>query len=252
MIVLLTDFGEKDAYPGIMKGVISGIAPEARVLDLSHAIDPQDVQGARFVLWNSYTYFPAGAIFVSVIDPGVGSDRPIIAVKTRDHIFIAPDNGLLDYVLAEVPVQLVLRVENPSVMREDISHTFHGRDIFAPVAAHLVAGTPFTQLGPTHDSFVLPASPWIVPRSGVNPGQIVHVDHFGNLITNLIWNDALPGRIRVGGGAVQLGRTYASVQPGEVLALSGSHGRLEIAVRDGHAARLLGLGVGDGVEAVVD
>lgn len=247
MIVLLTDFGEKDAYPGIMKGVIAGIAPAAKVVDLSHAIAPQDVQGARFVLWNSYRYFPTGTIFVSVIDPGVGSERSIIAVKTRQHIFLAPDNGLLDYVLAEVSIELILRVENPALCRPSISHTFHGRDIFAPTAAHLEAGYSFTQLGPTHDTFVLPPSPWLRPQGGNNEGQIVHVDHFGNLITNLIWPGEESGTVWVGKTQLRLGQTYASVAPGEALALPGSHGRLEIAVRNGHAARQMGLGLGDKV-----
>lgn len=248
MIVLLTDFGEKDAYPGVMKGVIAGIAPEAKVMDLSHAIDPQDVQGARFVLWNSYSYFPSGSIFVCVIDPGGGSGRPIIAVKTAQHIFIAPDNGLLDYVLAEVTPQLVLRVENPGFWRPEISHTFHGRDIFAPTAAHLAAGVPFTQLGPTHDSFLLPPSPWKQPVSGLQAGEIVHQDHFGNLITNIIWPENQPGTLKVGEAHIPLGKTYASVAIGEALALPGSHGRLEIAIRNGHAAQTLGLKIGDVVQ----
>ncbi|MEO1451447.1 MAG: SAM-dependent chlorinase/fluorinase [Bacteroidota bacterium] len=249
MIVLLTDFGEKDAYPGIMKGVIAGIAPEAKVVDLSHAIYPQDVQGARFVLWNSYKYFPSGSTFVCVIDPGVGSNRSILAVKTAQHTFIAPDNGLLDYVLAEVPIQLVLRIENPAVWRKDISHTFHGRDIFAPTAAHLEAGFLFTQLGPTHDAFVLPSSPWITPKAGqATQGEIIHEDHFGNLITNLIWPDTQAGALDIGKHEIHLGQTYASVSPGDSLALPGSHGRLEIAVRNGHAGEMLGLKVGDPVQ----
>lgn len=249
-IVLLTDFGYQDGFTGVMKGVIAGIAPATPVIDLSHAIPPQDVAAARFVLWNSYRFFPEGSIFVCVVDPGVGSDRTIMAVQTRQHTFIAPDNGLLDYVLAETTARQMLRVENPKVMRPEISRTFHGRDIFAPAAAHLAAGFPFTQLGPLH-SYRVPPSPFVQahPRHTV-AARILYTDHFGNLITNCLLPRDWQGHVRVGGRTLIMLRTYAEVAVGQALSLKGSHGLLEISVREGHAAQVLGLRYDDPVEVV--
>lgn len=243
MISLLTDFGQKDGYVGTMKGVIHGICPNAQVIDLSHDIPPQDVQAAGFVLWRSYRFFPKGTIFVCVVDPGVGSDRHILAVQTADYTFIAPENGLLDFVLSQERIRQMLYVENPAVMNSAISQTFHGRDIFAPVAAHLASGFVFTQLGPLAH-FQLPPDPFItLSPSGNYEGKIIYTDHFGNLITNirLEKGENQVKRIRVGnreiGGLV---KSYAAVAEGEILAIRGSHGLLEIAIRNGSAEAVLG------------
>lgn len=243
-IVLLTDFGSQDGYVGIMKGVISGIAPEVSVIDLSHELPPQHLDAARFVLWNSYRYFPAGTIFVCVVDPGVGSGRHILALNTGEHMFLAPDNGLLDYVMAEQRAKHLLRVESPRVRRQEVSRTFHGRDIFAPAAAHIAAGFPFTMIGPMHP-YTLPDSPWLRPDQPELTARVVYIDHFGNLISNLrLSGEATALTVHLGEREVPLQQTYASVAEGEPLALRGSHGLLEISVRNGHAARTLGVGYG--------
>ena len=176
MIVLFTDFGEKDGYVGIMKGVIKGISPQSDIVDLTHHIPPQDLNSAKFVLWNSYKYFPKGTIFTCVIDPGVGSSREIIIVQTEKYVFIAPDNGLLDYVLAELPVKVIMTLENPRLKRDHICHTFHGRDIFAPAAAHLDNGFLITQAGPIR-SYKIPISPFIEPMGGETekPGEFIYM-----------------------------------------------------------------------------
>ncbi len=244
-IVLLTDFGQQDGYVGTMKGVISGIAPGTPIIDLSHDLPPQNLDAARFVLWNSYKYFPPGSLFVCVVDPGVGSTRHILALDTGKHFFVAPDNGLLDYILAEQRVKHLLRIEERRVMRDSISHTFHGRDIFAPAAAHLVAGYPFTMIGPMHP-YTLPDSPFLTPGRGTTEGRVLHVDHFGNLISNLRFHEALPGAaVAWNGQNISTANTYAAVSKGELLALPGSHGLLEVAVREGHAAQRLGGSHGD-------
>ncbi|GAB4427008.1 MAG: SAM-dependent chlorinase/fluorinase [Bacteroidia bacterium] len=243
-IVLLTDFGTRDGYAGVMKGVIRGIAPGADIIDLSHEIGPQDLHAARFVLWNSYRYFPAGSIFVCVVDPGVGTARPIVALRTAQHVFLAPDNGLLDYVLTETPAQLMLRVENPRVIRHEQSNTFHGRDIFAPAAAHLAAGFPFTQLGPIH-GYRLPEPVFgEVPGTGAFTARVIHTDYYGNLITHLRVAPGWRGWVEAGGHRISCLHTYAEAGPGTLLALRGSHGLLEVALRDGSAAQHLGMGYG--------
>jgi S-adenosylmethionine hydrolase len=250
-LALLTDFGQRDGYVGIMKGVIREIAPEAKVIDLSHEVPPQDVQAGRFVLWNSYKYFPKGTIFCCVVDPGVGSKRAILAVQTEDYLFIAPDNGLLDYVLAEVRVKQMLEVENPRLMRSQVSRTFHGRDIFAPAAAQLAAGFLYTQVGPLA-SYRVPPSPFVLPDPPATQAvEIIYFDHFGNAITNLRLPEPLPAvqSVRLGGQAIEgLVPSYAQAGAGQLLAIGGSHGLLEIAINQGNAQRELGLSYGDSVE----
>ncbi|MEM6262685.1 MAG: SAM-dependent chlorinase/fluorinase [Bacteroidota bacterium] len=242
-IVLLTDFGQKDGFIGTMKGVIQGICPGAHVIDLTHDLPPQSISAAQFVLWNSYKFFPKDTIFCCVVDPGVGGDRPILAVQTEKYVFIAPDNGLLDFVLSEERPRFILRVENPKVMLSGISQTFHGRDIFAPTAAHLAAGFLYTQLGPVH-SWSAPTSPFLVPTApGVFDLNVLHIDHFGNLITNLkLPLDAsleLESVTWKGNSLNRLVKSYNEVAKGELLAIHGSHGLLEIACNQGRAVDLV-------------
>ena len=246
-IALLTDFGLEDGYVGVMKAVISSIHPQAQILDLTHNIPPQDIDAARFVLWNSYSYFPKGTIFVCVVDPGVGSNRPILAVQTDSHIFLVPDNGLMDFVYPEVRVRYIYSVENPNLMRPGISKTFHGRDIFAPVAAYLSKGFLPTQLGPLF-RYRLPESPF-VPIKHQTPamGKVIYVDHFGNLITNFHPYVDISGYLYYAHKQVPIFHTYSAVKKGEQLALTGSHGLMEIAVREGSAAEALDAKVGDKV-----
>lgn len=234
-IVLLTDFGQSDGYTGVMKGVIHGIAPEAVVIDLTHEIEQGDVQAAGFVLWNQHRFFPKDTVFVCVVDPGVGSDRPILAVKTDQHLFLVPDNGMMDMILSETKAHTILRVENPIFFRDSqISSTFHGRDIFAPAAAHLAAGEIYTQLGPFHQ-YTIPTSPFLDLR-GEATGSILHIDRFGNLISNFRQHaDIQPSGFRIGDRMVPVHNSYSEVAHGEALAIAASHGLWEIAIRNGSA-----------------
>lgn len=240
-IVLLTDFGSRDGYVGVMKGVIAGIAPQTPIIDLSHDIPPQDVQAAGFILWRHYRYFPLGTIFCCVVDPGVGSSRKIWALEADGYRFIAPDNGLLDKVMYEAKLKLLMEVENPAVMLSPISHTFHGRDIFAPTAAHLAAGFLFTQLGPIAD-FRLPPSPWVdIKDAGVYTAHVIDIDVYGNLILNLRLNH-IPSHlhvenIHIGGHLLHgLSNTYTDIADQHLGAIHASHGLLEISIRNGNAA----------------
>ena len=239
-IVLLTDFGHQDGFVGIMKGVIHGISPDCPVIDLSHEIPPQNVSAAAFVLWNSYLHFPPETLFVCVVDPGVGSERDILAVRTKSYRFLVPDNGVMDYILSESIVKSMLRVENPKLLTGNISQTFHGRDIFAPVAAHWQKGFPYTQIGPLH-RYSIPDSPFVESEGQRSvTGNIIYQDHFGNLISNIRLAPSQNGQVQFDGRNIPLVSAYAAVQPGELLAIAGSHGLLEIAVRNGRAVDVVG------------
>lgn len=251
IITLLTDFGVKDSYVAAMKGVILGINPEAVLVDLTHEIPPQDLAAGSFVLAAAAPYFPPGTIHLAVVDPGVGSARRGLAAKARGQFFVGPDNGLLQIMFRDAPDLLVVSLENPVYFLPQVSATFHGRDIFAPVAAHLSRGLPLADLGPPVAD---PASqswpaPIFMPQAA--RGKIVYVDRFGNLVSNMRgvelrnWLAGRECRLRVGTCLVRgLSRTYADAAPGEVLALEGSHGYLEIAVNRASAAAHLDLGVG--------
>lgn len=251
-VTLTTDFGTADGYVGAMKGVILGLAPNATLIDISHDVSPQDVrQGAR-LLATAVPYFPRGTIHVAVVDPGVGSSRRAIALETPSAILIGPDNGLFTPFLQARTACVALA--NPATHHHPVSATFHGRDIFAPVAAHLVNGFPLAELGPpVGDPIALPElRPQRLPDGGLR-AEIVHVDHFGNLITNVgsfDWEEIsrFGLRITVGGVSMAVREMYAEVEPGALLALVGSDGYLEIAVCEGSAAERLGLGVGATVE----
>lgn len=248
-IVLMTDFGERDGYVGAMKGVIAGLAPSAHVIDLSHQISPGDIDSAKFVLWNQHRFFPKGSVFVCVVDPGVGSQRAILAVKTEDYLFLVPDNGIMEYILAETKAHTILKVENPVFFRTPIpSSTFHGRDIFASAAGHLAAGELYTQLGPFH-SYQLPPSPF-VDASAETSGLILHIDHFGNVITNFKQGDFHPQHAIIQNHRIPTGRSYSDTHSGELICLPASHGLWEIAVRDGSAQQVLGIEVGEPVVLV--
>lgn len=229
VITLTTDFGWQDSFAGVMKGVIIGLNPEAVIIDLAHDLTAHCIEEAAFTLWSSFNYFPEKTIHVAVVDPGVGSGRHILAVKAGGFYFVAPDNGLLSYVLDEIGDYQIRLVNNPDMMLESVSRTFHGRDIMAPVAAHLSLGFPFEMLGPTMDRPVR-LKP-LYPDSG--EGRIIHVDRFGNLITNIkppeteLWDDVLieTGEVVIKGVSLH----YAQAAAGEYLAVAGSHGFLEIA-----------------------
>lgn len=270
-IALLTDFGTQDGYVGMMKGVMTGICPDARMIDITHAINPQHVRQAAFLLMNSYKHFPSGTVFLVVIDPGVGSRRRPVAVTAGDYLFVAPDNGVLSYALAQFDEYEAVELNKSDYWQAQVSHTFHGRDIFAPVTAHLAAGVSLMSVGDTLESlFNLPLPTLDVSRSHIN-GEVVHVDNFGNVITSigqLHWNNdkrltlspilgddaqipvrAADSEVVISGHTINaINATYSDVERGEVLALVGSSGYLEIAMNQGNAAERLDVIAGDRVE----
>lgn len=273
LVTLTTDFGLADGYVGTMKGVILGIAPETCLVDITHQIAPQDVRRAAFVLYSAYPFFPPHTVHLVVVDPGVGSARRAVALRTLAGTFVAPDNGVLTYVLAREPIEALVELAEPRYRLSEISHTFHGRDVFAPAAAYLARGVPVTSLGPPVSDPVTFPLPRLEVGPGVVTGEVLYSDHFGNAITSigrLVWDGeelALkPALVKMGSGGAEEQRsevvrfraseavvtvagreivgvrhTYAEVAPGEALALVGSHGHLEIAVRDGSAMHRLEL-----------
>jgi S-adenosylmethionine hydrolase len=251
LVTLLSDFGHRDAYVGVMKARILAAAPHATIVDLAHEIPPQDVHAAAYVLETAFRWFPNTAIHVAVVDPGVGTERAAVAVWTTHGTFVAPDNGLLTPI-EEGKVQAAVRLETPP----GSSATFHGRDVFAPAAGRLAAGDRLAELGePVEELVVLDdyRSRWDAVAA-TRVGRILHVDRFGNAITSIrreeLPDTLAPLRVRVAGHDVGAPRqTYADVAPGEPLALFGSSEHLEIAVREGHAVDALGLP--PGAEVVV-
>ncbi len=186
IITLLTDFGNQDAYVGIMKGVIAGINPRANVIDICHNIPPQDVFTGAYLLSTAYIYFPKGTIHVAVVDPGVGSRRDIVCVETREYFFLVPDNGLLSFVVREERPKNIIRVTNDRYFLPAPGNTFHGRDVFAPVAAHLSMGIKPQQLGTRINRIEQLDIPWPEgTKTGQLEGRIIHIDRFGNLVTNI-------------------------------------------------------------------
>jgi S-adenosylmethionine hydrolase len=271
MIGLLTDFGTVDPYVGVMKGVIYGIAPYVQIIDITHATQPQNVRQAAFTLMNSYRYFPAGTIFVAVVDPGVGSERRPVGVIAGDYAFVAPDNGVLSYALSELADYHAVALTNAEYQLAAASHTFHGRDIFAPVAAHLAAGVPLEAFGEILGNLMMLPSPMLRVEGKQISGEVVHIDHFGNVITSIgqmRW--VMPERLTLaprfgdsdttvpipaaetaihlaGQSITGIQRTYSEVVRGELLAMVGSNGYLEIAVNQGNAAAWLDVAIGDEV-----
>lgn len=252
VVALLTDFGLKDPYVGVMKGVILSVNRNARLIDLSHDVGPQAVLEAYFLLSNSYRYFPVGTLFVAVVDPGVGSDRAVVGVETEKYLFLAPDNGLLGFLEKDGGVKRVVKIANPKYFLHPVSNTFHGRDVFAPVAGHLSLGVDLGRMGPEIEAIRRIEAP--APRfssEGTVVGEVVGVDSFGNLITNV------PGerlekadRVEVRVGKTTIDRvlkSYASAKDGRLFGIVGSRGTLEISINRGNAAKKTGAKVGDAV-----
>ena len=242
IITLTSDFGLLDPYVGIMKGVILSIAPHVRLVDLSHDLHPQDIEAAAFVLESVQPYFPPGTVHLAVIDPGVGSARRALLVTTELAAFVGPDNGLFSAALAQRGAR-AWALDRPEYWLPQPGSTFHGRDIFAPVAARFASGAPAEMLGtPLDDPVMLPAR--MPERTGNDEiaGCVIHVDRFGNLITNVpgewlagrYWTCEIAGA-RIGGPSP----TYAAADPGGLLVLISSRGTAEVAVREGSAAERL-------------
>jgi S-adenosylmethionine hydrolase len=259
LITLLTDFGLKDGYVGIMKGVIWSIIPMVQIADLSHEIAPQNVMQGALVLERAAGYFPAGTVHIAVVDPGVGTSRRAIAVRLGSHTFVGPDNGLFSLVMAKAqadqfPVSMV-HLDRPEFWLKHVSQVFHGRDIFAPVGAHLANGVPLHSVGsrmdnPVHLSI---AQPQPIPDGWV--GQVIDIDAFGNLQTNLC-AEHLQGleriSIKVNNAIIKgLSQAFGDRPSGDLAALIDSSGYLSIAVVNGNAAKRLLGGVGDTIEVRV-
>jgi S-adenosylmethionine hydrolase len=244
LAALLTDFGTDDVYVGVMKAVLLGICPTARLVDLTHAIPPQDVALGALALADAAPYLPAGAVALAVVDPGVGSARLPLAARSGGRYFVGPDNGLLSWCLGDDAE--VVRIEDPRYRRPSVSATFHGRDVFAPAAAHLLNGLPLAALGRRLDAWVRLERPAATRRAdGALEAHVIAVDRFGNLILDLGADD-LPPRpsFEVGGRRVDgLARSYGDAE-GDLAALVGSFGRVELARPNGSAAAGLGLGRG--------
>ena len=254
IITLTSDFGEGSPYVAQLKGAILSINPEATIVDITHSVPPQDVAAGAVALAETCRVFPPQTIHVAVVDPGVGSGRAILCWQLKWGTWIAPDNGLLTRICQIATPSCVRRVTNPEFWRPDVSPTFHGRDIMAPVAAHLSLGVPMEEVGEVATAYQMLAVP--TPQVGEREirASVVMIDSFGNALTNLERN-ALPQAVaremlEVGHGdcwTQGVDRIYADGQPGEVIALLGSNEALELAVVDGNAAKQLGIEVGDEV-----
>jgi S-adenosylmethionine hydrolase len=238
VITLLTDFGTSDGYVGEVKGVLVSGAPGAMVVDVSHEVRAQDVDGARLAVARYWRRFPKGTVHLVVVDPGVGSARAAIAVASDGRFLVGPDNGVLSPALLARDARVV---ELP--LPAHASNTFHGRDVFAPAAALLAAGTRLEELGAPFDSPIIRRTPEARRLgNGRVLGEVISVDRFGNLITNIVAMNG--GSVDVASRSLEVRRAYADVQAGELTALVGSLGFVEIAVRDGSAAATLGVGRG--------
>lgn len=250
VITLLSDFGLHDAYVGVMKGVILSRCPDAQLVDLTHNIPAQQVASGAYVLGSAWRCFPPQTVHLAVVDPGVGTDRRVLVARCEHHWFIGPDNGLFSEVFAEAPPDLLIDVQSTDLFCKPVSQTFHGRDIFAPLAAAIGRGIDPRQLGPSiDDPIILPTAPPVADDAGALHAAIVHIDHFGNLITTL-GGTQMPLRptIRIGEQIINgLVRNYGDVESGTLIALVGSSGRLEISISHGSAAQQLGATVGDTV-----
>ena len=257
IVTLLTDFGIKDPYVGIMKGVVLGLNPNAAIVDLTHQIEPGDITQAAHVMRESFSFFPPSTIHVAVVDPGVGTSRKPILVKSRNHFFVGPDNGLFWPIIKADLRVLIVHLTNEKFFLPHISRTFHGRDIFAPVAGHLSLGTDPLKMGdPMENPMRIPDT--TPTRKGDSFfGRAVRIDHFGNVITNICREDLvrfLGSRqmvIRVEKERIEgVTKTYADGEKGKLLALFGSTDHLEIAVNSGRADRHLNLDKAHGLPVV--
>jgi S-adenosylmethionine hydrolase len=250
-IGLLTDFGASDPFVGEMKAVIFSICPDAEIIDITHEVEHFNIRMGAFLLASSAPHFPPGTVHVAVVDPGVGSDRRPITVQTSRALYVGPDNGLLIPAATREGIQHVFELTNRSLMRDAISSTFHGRDIFAPVAAHLAAGIPPSQVGPEITSFTeLSFGEGKFDEHGVTC-EILHVDKFGNVVTNISRSDAerLHSRLNISVRgrkfSARLVKSYSEIGEKELGFLIGSHGFLELACRQNSAAKRVKARPGD-------
>lgn len=256
IITITTDFGQREGYVGVMKGVIFSIAPQVEIIDLTHEVPPQDILSGQIILDDSVPYFPAGTIHIAVVDPGVGTTRRPIAARLGEQYFVGPDNGLITPLLERaeadrLPVEIV-RLTDPTYWLKDVSNVFHGRDIFAPVAAHIAAGVPLFEMGEQINDPVRLEMPEPVFLDNGWRGQVIQVDHFGNLATNLkaFHLDGM-GAVAVYAAGKEIhgvSRTFGDGKPGDLLAIIDSSNRLSVCVVNGSAARAIPAGMGAVIE----
>ncbi len=244
VIALLTDFGLNDAYVASMKGVIHSIADGVQVIDITHSIEPQNIDQAAYVLWSTYKYFPEGTIFICVVDPGVGAARKIICAEGNSYVFLAPDNGILKFILGSCKISRIRVVNNQQYFQPEVSPTFHGRDIFSPVAAHITNGIKLDKLGP-QTTPLFHAEHFIEVPLKPNEeyvGKIIHVDHFGNIVTNLHIKSKVVNKMNLilGKNAIkEFSKTYSDDKSKKPFLIIGSTGLLEIAIKNNSASKLL-------------
>jgi S-adenosylmethionine hydrolase len=259
IITLTTDFGLKDPYAAEMKAAILSICPNTIIVDITHEIAKFNIRMGAYVLASAVPYFPKGSVHVAVVDPGVGTRRRPILIQTRQGFFVGPDNGLLVLAAEKQGIMRVHELANPRFMLPKVSNTFHGRDIFAPAAAHLLNGVKPAEFGPEIREAAKPEFANVTRRNGVLVGEVLHVDGFGNIITNINEREVVQSHLK---GAVsvelpsyklklKLGKAYGEAEPQEPLALIGSHGFLEIALNQGNAAEKFETKLGDKIKLLL-
>lgn len=256
ILTLTSDFGLSDVYVGVMKGAIAQVNPHLTVIDLTHEIPPQNLAAARFCLSDTYRYFPDGTVHVAVVDPGVGSNRRAIAIEFGNGFLVGPDNGIFSGVLSQSPAIAAVELTQSRYWRTpQPSNTFHGRDIFAPVGAHLASRIPLVELGRAIDLATLEqlSLPQLTYTSTGIIGYIQYIDRFGNLVTNIPGSNVKKKSwtVRLAATTIPGCRTYSDIPPGEAIALVGSHGWVEIAIDCGNAQTQLQQHWGDKVEVVI-
>lgn len=255
IVTLTTDFGLRDPYVAEMKAVILNIASNTKIVDITHQIEKFNIRMGGYILAAASSYFPDGTIHVVVVDPGVGTERKAILVQTKTSYLIGPDNGVLALAAESQGIKHIYRIENSKFMRPEASHTFHGRDIFAPVAAHLANEIPSSEFGPRISEMVMPKFAEITRRKNMLIGEAIYVDGFGNIVTNLTQKDLETMDIKKKVNLnlentrvhLKLCKAYAEVDVGQPLAIIGSHNFLEISVNQGDAAEKFQTKVGDTV-----
>jgi S-adenosyl-L-methionine hydrolase (adenosine-forming) len=259
IITLTTDFGLSDPYVAMMKGVILTINPSARIVDVTHQIGTGAIFQAALLIRETFPYFPEGTVHLAVVDPGVGSDRRLLALQAGAHLFVGPDNGLFWPVFRDFEGTRAVQLTQSRYFLPSITQTFHGREIFAPVAAHLSLGLSLESLGTTVRDLTTLNIPRPYVKEGVLCGQIIRVDNFGNLVTNISGREltefleSAPARVEAGKLLIRkLSRIYADSEEGEPLALINSSNLLEIAVRLGRASEYIGLRNGEIIGALVE
>jgi hypothetical protein len=255
IVTLTTDFGMKDPYVAEMKAVILDISPDATIIDVSHKIEKFNIRMGAYVLASVSPYFPKGTIHVAIVDPGVGTTRRPILIQTKHSYFVGPDNGVLALAARNEEIEHMRRITNQKLMLPKISSTFHGRDIFAPTAAHLANGTLPEEFGPEISKIVTPEFTKIIRRKDMLVGEVIHIDDFGNIITNFgekelkLMNAKALVNVKLKGvkQKLKLCKSYAEVKPKKPLAIIGSHNFLEISINQGDAAKHFKIKSGDKV-----